>query len=282
MSDVNTVLANGLTFSYLEAGPRDGPLVLLFHGFPDTARTWRDVLPRLAARGFRAVAPFLRGYHPTSIPADGDYSLSKLGTDVLELIRALGRERAFVVGHDWGAYSSYAAANLEPARIEKLVTVAIPHPRVIRPRNMTPGRLFKGRHFFLFRLPGASGRLRRDDFAAIQAIYRRWSPTWEIPPGELDAVKACFAAPGALDAAVGYYRALPVLGQPAPLLVQTTTVPTLTFYGVDDGVADGALFEEARSAFSGPHELVAVPRAGHFLHREQPELFAEKLLAFLS
>ncbi len=127
-----TIAANGLRFACLAEGPEDGPLALLFHGFPDTAHTWSDLLPRLAARGLRAVAPFLRGYHPTSIPADGDYSALALGRDVLGLIEALGRAQATVIGHDWGAYASYAAANLAPERVTRLVTAAIPHPRAGR------------------------------------------------------------------------------------------------------------------------------------------------------
>src|SRR5258708_7936876 len=138
-----TIAANGLTFSCLADGPDDGPLVLLVHGFPDTAHTWSDVLPRLASQGFRAVAPFMRGYYPTTIPADGDYAVLTLGRDVLALIEAHGRTQAIVIGHDWGAYASYAAANLAPERVSKLVTVALPHPRSVRARNLTPTRAYR-------------------------------------------------------------------------------------------------------------------------------------------
>jgi pimeloyl-ACP methyl ester carboxylesterase len=279
MITMPTITANGLEFSYLAAGPEDGPLALLLHGFPDTAHTWSDLLPRLAERGFRAVAPFMRGYHPTAIPDLGDYSVLTLGRDAVALIEALGRARAVVIGHDWGAYAAYAAASLRPDLLSKLVTVAIPHPRVVRPRFLTPRRAYRARHFLEMRRPRAGAWLGEP--GSLETIYRRWSPTWALPPGELDAIRACFAAPGAVEAALGYYRALPLLGPDKQLLVKTA-VPSLTIYGTDDGVADAALFESAREAFAAPHSLVAIPRAGHFVHREQPELFARALLPFLA
>src|SRR4051794_15549993 len=95
-SGYRTVVANGIRFACLEAGT--GPLVLCLHGFPDTAHTFDDVLPRLAEPGYRAVAPWTRGIYPTEIPADGDYSPLQLGRDVLALMQAFGEERAFVLG----------------------------------------------------------------------------------------------------------------------------------------------------------------------------------------
>src|SRR5580765_1168097 len=95
------VRANGLTFATLEAG--DGPLVLCLHGFPDHARSFRHQLPALAAAGFRAVAPFMRGYAPTEVPPDGPYQSAALAQDAVALIDALGYQRAAIFGHDWGA-----------------------------------------------------------------------------------------------------------------------------------------------------------------------------------
>src|ERR1700688_3964775 len=126
---VPSVASNGLTFGYLAAGPEDG------------------LLPLLAERGFRAVAPFMRGYHPTTAPADGDYRVTTLGKDVLALVEAFGRSTAVLIAHAWGAYAVYAAANLRPERVAKLVTVAIPHPFVMRPGALTLGRAYRARHF---------------------------------------------------------------------------------------------------------------------------------------
>src|SRR5580658_6899218 len=116
MPEIRQVDANGLRFAYLEEGT--GPLVLLLHGFTDTAHTWDHLRPRLAAAGFRAVSPFMRGFHPTAIP-DRDATQETLARDVLALIEALGETRAIVVAHDWGANAAYGAAALGPARMKK-------------------------------------------------------------------------------------------------------------------------------------------------------------------
>ena len=103
-TEIATVTANGLEFGYLSDGPPDGPLALCLHGFPDTAHTWRHLLPRLADAGYHAVAPFLRGYAPTSVPADGRYDTGTLALDVCALHEALGGgPDAVVIGHDWGS-----------------------------------------------------------------------------------------------------------------------------------------------------------------------------------
>ena len=104
-----SVQANGITFHYLEMG--QGPLVLCMHGFPDHAHTYRALLPALAAAGLHAVAPFMRGYAPTTAPADDRYQSVLLCQDVVALIDALGVERAFLVGHDWGAQAVYGATH---------------------------------------------------------------------------------------------------------------------------------------------------------------------------
>ena len=127
-----TVEARGMTIAWLEAG--EGPLVVLVHGFPDTADSWRPTLAGLAEAGFRVVAPFTRGIAPTTSPPKGDYASITMAEDILALLDALGEERCMLVGQDWGAMFSYIAANLAPERIAKLVTVAIPHPRSVKPR----------------------------------------------------------------------------------------------------------------------------------------------------
>src|SRR5260370_5224362 len=120
-----TVLANDLEFAILEAG--SGPLALCLHGFPDSAQTWRYLLPELAEAGFHAVAPFMRGYSPTGIPADGAYQVAALAADAAALHEVLGGgEDAVLIGHDWGAETAYCAAAHAPQRWRKLVTLAVP------------------------------------------------------------------------------------------------------------------------------------------------------------
>jgi len=200
---LQTIQANGLRFAYLEEG--SGPLVLLLHGFPDTPQTWDATRPALAAAGFRAVTPFTRGYAPTEIPAGEAYDPETLGRDAIALIEALGEEKAFLVGHDWGASAAFSAAGLAPERLRMLITVAIPHPASILPM---PSMIWAARHFFSLSRAGAAGWIRAGDYAHIDELVHRWSPGWDVPPGETDAVKEAVPQPGCLEAALGYYRAL--------------------------------------------------------------------------
>jgi pimeloyl-ACP methyl ester carboxylesterase len=272
VSDTRFVEANGVRFAYLEQG--EGPLVLLVHGFPDTARSWDATRAALADAGFRAVSPWTRGYHPTEVPADGRYDSDTLGRDLLALIEALGEDQAIVVGHDWGASAAYSAAGLSPDRIAKLVTIAIPHPAAMVP---TPRLLYAVRHFVTLRLPGAAARIRRGDFATIDELVRRWSPSWNPPASETADVKASFAEPGCLEAALGYYRAL------TPILPRSQrsklTVPAVAFAGRDD-ILDPSWFERAAPRYAAGYEVVNMA-GGHFMHREHPEHFIGELLRVL-
>ncbi len=288
------VQANGLRFAYLSAG--SGPLVLLLHGFPDTAHTWSHVMPQLAAAGYRAVAPFMRGYHPTEIPSDGAYDTDTLGRDVIALIDALGTggassgnepaheagrgaagrvEPAIVVGHDWGASAAYSAAALGADRIRLLVTLAIPHPKSIKP---TPKLLWNMRHFAVLRSKRAGAKLRATDFAYVDELWRRWSPAWsEVPADETAYVKAAFREPGCAEAACAYYAAI---GPRLPASHrQNVTVPAVAFAGVQDMIAPRA-YEKARHCFTSSYEVVQVP-GGHFMHREHPQELATELLRVL-
>lgn len=280
-----SVEANGITFSYLEAGR--GPLVLCLHGFPDTPHTWDLLLPRLAAAGYRAVAPWLRGYHPSSSPADGDYSARALGQDVLALIAALGEERAIVIGHDWGAMAGYAAASLEPARIEKLVTVAIPHPSAVR---LDGSFLRRSWHFFYYGLlPWYPTRALEKErgVGSVPWIYARWSPGWNPGAEELAHVRRSFDGPrgngSGLAGPIAYYRAFAQLAlRPAErrFLQRPTSVPTLTILGRRDGALGLRDPERTRAGFSGPYTLLLLD-VGHFVQREAPEDFARAVFAFI-
>jgi len=267
-----TVHANGIDFAYYESG--DGPLVLLMHGFPDTAHTWDDVRPVLAAAGYRAVAPFLRGYAPTSIP-DRDADYRTLGEDTVALIEALGHKTAILVGHDWGSLSVIAAASLAPERVDKLVHIAVPHPAGIKP-NL--GLLWNVRHFVGLRLPGALKRFAANDYAGVDRLYQRWSPGWDYPKEEVEAAKNAFAAPGSCNAALGYYRAIsPVI---PGFMKATINVPTLAIAGADDPNLPVPAYHDAARRFSGPYDVVAIG-GGHFCHRESPKAFERALLDFI-
>ncbi len=272
--DVRFVQANGLRFGYLESG--QGPLVLLVHGFPDTAHSWDATRPALAAAGYRAVAPFTRGYAPTEIPTREAYDADTLGQDVIALLRALGGgEPAVVVGHDWGASAAYSAAALAPDALRLLVTIAIPHPASVTP---TPSVLWAVRHFFALNRRSAVRWVPNDDFAYIDALLHRWSPRWNPGPAETAHVKAVFRNPKSLDAALGYYRAL--RPWPPRSHKMKIAVPAVSFAG-DTDIMPPAAYEKARASFTSDYEVVPMS-GGHFMHREHPEVFNEKLLAILA
>lgn len=272
-ADWKRLTIDGTEFAYLEAG--EGPLVVLVHGFPDTAHTWDDVRPGLAAAGYRVVSPNTRGYWPTGVPANGRYDSDRLGQDVLDLIAALGETTAIVVGHDWGASAAYSAANLGPDVVRFLVTVAIPHPLSIKP---TPRLVWAARHFLSFRRRSAEARCRANDFALIDQLVKRWAPSWDVPPDETAAVKEAFRHPGSLTAALGYYRAVGLRLPPSQR--HRTTVPSAVFSGADDFALTRKDYEKAARCYSGPHEIVDMP-GGHFMHREHPEHFLRELLRVL-
>jgi pimeloyl-ACP methyl ester carboxylesterase len=268
-----TVQANGLRFAYLEQG--QGPLVLLLHGFPDTAYTWDATLPALADAGYRAVAPFMRGYAPTEIPTNDDFGADTLAKDVFGLIDALGGKPAIVVGHDWGASAAYSAAALGPDKLRLLVTMAIPYPGAITP---TPKLVWTLRHFFTLRKKSAADAVTKNDFAYVDELYRRWSPAWkDIPASETARVKEAFREPGCARAACAYYR---VQGLRVPASQKLPiNVPTIAFAGTEDNIAPRT-YEKARHKFTGSYEVVQVP-GGHFMHREHPAPFRTELVRVL-
>ncbi|MFT5432398.1 MAG: pimeloyl-ACP methyl ester carboxylesterase [Myxococcota bacterium] len=270
-SGVNYVKANGITHAYISEG--EGPLVLMMHGFPDTPHTFDEARPTIAKAGFRVVTPFLRGYAPSDIP-DTDTDLKTQGEDVLALIKALGYDEAILVGHDWGASAVYAAAALDSKPIRKLITVGIPHPACIRPSLKLA---WAARHFVTLRLPGALAKLRSNDFKLVEELTHRWGPTWQPDPSEFEAVKNVFSAPGSANAALGYYRKM----TPPPKWMQAIIdVPTIAIAGRDDPNISPDAFEPARRFFSAGYRVIELA-GGHFCHREEPDVFASRVLAFI-
>jgi heme-degrading monooxygenase HmoA len=139
------IRANGVDFAYLEDG--EGPLVLLLHGFPDTARSWSHQMPALAAAGYRAVAPYLRGYPPTKGPRDGFYDMGTLATDIAELIRELsGRAPVHIVGQDWGAAITYSVLAAWPEIVRRAVVMAVPHRAQVAKSMLDPKHVHHSFH----------------------------------------------------------------------------------------------------------------------------------------
>lgn len=277
---IHTRKIGELDIAYIEKG--EGEPIFLLHGFPDLAGTWDDTITFLAGNGFRVIAPFLRGYYPSGIPANGDYSITSLKGDIEQLADELGVGTFSVVGHDWGASVAYVLANFVPERINKLITLAIPHPRLIKPSLKL---LIKARHFVLFRFRNYSVKYtRKKNFAYIDRIYANWSPNWDAPREHIDLVKKTFGLPGRLEAAIGYYWSFFETTDDTStrsVITRRTDVPTLCFAGGADGTIDISQFDDMEKAFTRQIEMEILPTAGHFPHQEAPEIFQAKLLEFL-
>jgi pimeloyl-ACP methyl ester carboxylesterase len=258
--------------------------VLCLHGFPDTAWSFTRLLGDLAKAGFHAVAPFMRGYPPSAVPDDRDYSVMALVRDVIALIEHLGAQEAMVVGHDWGAAAAYGAAALRPDRIRRIVTAAVPHLRrfLLRP---TRAQLRASHYMFKLQVRGwAERRLPADDCLWVRNLARSWSPGWEPPDEYFNPVKAALSDPARLKAALGYYRALPrgiVSRETWQSLLKPIQVPARVIYGNNDHCILPEMYQDQQHLFADRYELVCIPGAGHFLHVEAPAAFAEQVVGFL-
>jgi pimeloyl-ACP methyl ester carboxylesterase len=284
-----SVRANGIQFHYLEAG--SGPLVLCLHGFPDHARSFRFQLPALAQAGFRAVAPYLRGYAPTDVPANGPFQYAALAKDAAALVEALSpKEPGFVFGHDWGAVATYGAAQIAPQRIRKIATAAVPHgPQVLQAIVTSYPQMRRSWYMFMFQMPTAEAAVSHDGFEFLDRLWADWSPGWAPAGEEMAALKATFAKPGVLEAALGYYRHMfnPALqiaelaDLQAKIMTDPVPVPGLVFHGERDGCVGVETLEGMEAGFPKGLEKVVVADAGHFVHQERPERINEQLIAFL-
>ena len=280
------VRANGLDFAYLEQG--SGPLVLMLHGFPDTAETWSHQMPALADAGFRVVAPYLRGYHPTAIPADGYYDKATLANDVVELIRVLGGgEPAFLVGQDWGAIVAYAVLGAYPEWVRRAVVMAVPHPQEVARSLLVPRHVHRSFHWWFFQMPALPEQaLSSDNGAFIDYLWTYWTRPGHEDAAHIASVKAMLARPGVLGATLGYYRAMFDVGKADPKLDAVRSrmqrpigVPTLALCGAEDLRAE--LMHDQGRHFTGEYRYAEVAGAGHFLQREQPDEVTRQVLAWL-
>ena len=271
----NTVTANGIDFTYLECGT--GPLAMCFHGFPDSAHSWRYLLPALADAGFRAVAPFTRGYAPTSLAADGLYQTGALSADANALHEALGGdESAVIIGHDWGAPTVYGAAGSEPNRWKKVVGMAVPPGGAMNVAFINnQDQLKRSWYMFYFQHPLSDLVVPSNDLAFIDMLWRDWSPGYS---GAVDAenCKAALRDPQHLAAALGYYRCTLGAGPRSEKYdaIQAAgggelTQPTLYLHGANDGCI-GREVAESITTFAPWATLKIVEDAGHFLQLEKP------------
>jgi pimeloyl-ACP methyl ester carboxylesterase len=255
-----------------------GPDIVLLHGFPDTPYSWSDVETVLVDAGWRVTVPWLRGYHEETIVPGRRYDPETLGRDGLGLLDAIGASRAVLVGHDWGALITYVAAALAPDRVRAITTLGIPHPSLL---TRTPASMWAVRHFLALKLPWAARTFRRNDFAYLDTLYRRWSSGWSGPERDetVRRAKEALASRATLDGAIAYYRDLPLGGQP-PALSRVPEIPGLIIGGEHD-LGERAMFTRTAELLGSPSRALIVPDAGHWPHRENAAVVVPELLEFL-
>ena len=279
---IKRIKANGIQFAYFEVG--EGPLVLCLHGFPDTPHSFLPMMHKLAESGYRVVAPFMRGYSPTAKAEDDDYSVLSLAKDALGIIDALamGDEKAIVIGHDWGGFAAYTAANLQPEKVSVLVQLCMPHMHV---SNFTWAQIKKSWYVWYFQLPGLpEKKLVENNFSFIDRLYNKWSPNWELPSGQLIEIKKALAVEGGVKAALAYYRAMirGVTKEQWKVMSEKTTVPTLLVAGEADGAVGMDQFKDISTAYTNQFRFLSYPKIGHFPQCENTEALTSDILEFIN
>ena len=267
-----SIRARGIDFGALAWGERDAPLALLVHGYPDTAWTWRHLGPHLAARGWRAVAPFTRGYAPTGLAPDDRYAVSDQAGDLLALHEALGgNDRAVLVGHDWGAVATWQVTSTEPDRFAAYVAMSVPPPAaVIAPLtavNTLPlaARQLRMSWYFLFnQLPGSERSLGW----LIPKLWRDWSPGYDAGQ-DLVRVFEALEGPDRRRAALRYYRNT-LTSRIGELARMDPKAPVLYLHGEQDGCAQVEIGRMHAGRLPAGSRFEVVPGVGHFLQLEDP------------
>ena len=277
------ISTNGVSLEVAEAGPDDGPLALLLHGFPEFREGWRYQIGPLASAGFRVVVPDQRGYNRSDKPKGiASYALDVLVEDAVGLLDALGRERASVIGHDWGGIVAWGAIARHPGRFDSAVILNAPHPdAMLREIKANPAQLLKSWYALAFQIPWLPERLlSRDGFRGLARSMAASSRPGTFSEADLDRYRRAWSEPGAMTAMVNWYRAglrIPHAPWPDPLI----RVPTLMIWGAKDrflgpGVARSsfALCESAR--------LEWIDEATHWVQHEEPERVNRLILDFLA
>lgn len=262
---------------WIEAGT--GTPVVLLHGFPEFSYAWRHQLPALAAAGFRAVAPDMRGYNRSDKPGgQRGYTVQRLVADVVGLVKALGVERVHLVGHDWGGVVAWYVAMMHPEVVERLVIINAPHPAIFRREIRKPDQFLRSWYVYFFQLPRVpEWAIRRRSFAALTRIFR-YDP---VHPGafteaDIRRYKEAAAQPGALTAMLNYYRAFRY-PRPKPVPVRA---PTLLIWGMKDQ-ALSPRNAEGLEAWVPDLRVERIADSSHWVMSDVPERASELIAGFL-
>jgi pimeloyl-ACP methyl ester carboxylesterase len=237
------------------------------HGFPDNAWSYRKQMQAFADAGYRAVSPFLRGYAPTEIPADGIFDPIALGKDLEALIAALSDDgQACVVGMDWGGTSTFQVLATAPSAIKAAVVMNTAHPAGILSARKDPEFIRSIFHVFFFQMPGVDSLVNIEGLPWVDYLWKLWSPTFKNDE-HLRSVKETLSSPDTMTAALKYYVGWNNAVRTGRLPMNEMHTPTLTVYGSTDPTARYSV--AIKPLFKGPYNNIVLPDVGHFPHLER-------------
>jgi pimeloyl-ACP methyl ester carboxylesterase len=283
-------LQSGLNMRIARAGEPGRPLIVMLHGFPECWYSWRHQL-RALSDTFECVAPEMRGYGETDAPVGvANYTLDKLVADVADLIHALGRERAAIIGHDWGGAVAWAVALQRSELLERLVVMNCPHlKRFGEELRRNPRQMLRSWYMLFFQIPRLPEVLfRARNFAALDRAMRSSSAHPEaFTDADLRYFHDAFRNPYSIAAAINYYRAnfrqnLLARSGAQAWLERKIAVPTLVIWGEQDFVLGKELTYNMEPLFSGQFEIRYIVDSNHWVQQERPDLVNQYLREFLA
>ena len=279
-SDEVSFQNGGVTLHAVVAGPTDGPVVVLLHGFPEFWYAWHKQIEPLAAAGFRVIVPDLRGYNLSSKPwGVASYALEELVSDVVAIPDHLGQQKIFLAGHDWGAAVAWSAALTHPKRIAKLAVLNVPHPSVMRRYVYTRlPQTLRSWYIFFFQVPWLPEALfSAFDFRMGTRALRASSRPGTFSEEDISHYRAAWSQPGALTAMIHWYRA--AMRYRFSFRDRTVRVPTRILWGERDRFLMAEMAHESlRYCTNG--ELFTFAEATHWLQHEEPARVSQLLVEF--
>jgi pimeloyl-ACP methyl ester carboxylesterase len=282
-AEARYVAVNGLELHTIVAGPLDGPLVILLHGFPECWYTWRKQVKPLVEAGYRVVVPDQRGYNLSDKPQGvHNYRVDALASDIVELIRSFGRESAIVVGHDWGGMVAWQLAMQHPDVVEKLIVLNAPHPAAyLREIRSNPAQQRKSWFIGFFQLPIVPEiTLGFDPIESARLFFRKSAINQEaFSSFDIHVMATAIAQPDALTNMLNWYRA-PVRERSGLSDLRPIERPTLLIWAEDD-IALGRSLTYGLEQWISDLRVHYIPHCGHWVQNEAPGEVNEQLLAFL-
>ena len=295
LEPLRNINAGVLNIAYYEAGPADGPAVMLMHGFPYDIHAYVDVAPQLAAAGCRVIVPYLRGYGPTRFRdkvtrRSGEQAA--LGSDLMALMDALGIKRAVFAGYDWGGRADCIGAALWPERCIGLVSVNSYNIQDIAKAMVpaSPAREVPLWYQYYFQIERGRAGLAANRRGIAKLLWQQWSPNWQFDDACFERTAVAFDNPDYVDVVIHSYRHRYGLAESDPqyadvqrrLAAQPAiSVPTITLDGEGDGVSAATDGSKSAPKFAGRRVHRVLPRAGHNLPQEEPEAFAAAVLELI-